>query len=771
MTKLGKYEVIAEIGTGSMGVIYRARDPILDREVALKTIAGTGGLDPELKERFYREARAGARLHHPNVVTVYELGEQDGMLFIALELLSGCDLRQFITERRTLPVLEKIELMAAVCDGLQHAHDEGIVHRDIKPSNIFLTTGGTAKILDFGVARLSASKLTMMGRVLGTPFYMAPEQILGKPCDGRSDLFSLALVTFEFLTYSHPFAGDSIPKRIINDPPDSVVARNPEVPPELEPVLARALAKDPNQRYARADEFARALRAAVAGARGVGTFPGASAPEPAPAPAPVQVPQYANTEFKMSAILSALQEFDLAIEMGNIPQARTALETVERLAKTDDRFATAAKESRARLNEIEASMPATQAPVYTPPRPEPAAAPASYNPAPAPSYNPPPASTYNSPPASTYTSPPAKPAPAPVTPAAEPWRQDAVAPSRPQPVPQPIPQTRPAPEPVSSGSSDATSYFGGGPLPQTPVAQPPRPSASPVAPVSPVSSVSQGYGTAAPVPVTPAPAAAPASGKAKSSSTQILVMGAVAVVVIGIALVAYFLTQPRAAVKVPAQATAEVAAATTPLMDGPSDSASVVTTLKKGDVVNVIHPPHSRSQDWTEVQYIAGNHVYPAGAAKTADLTNWNSTKPDVALLLIKAFAPQDGASEAELRDYSQKLTAFMLRFAGTPEQAQAQAELDKTAAALGRLSEPPATPTPTTPAPGKSPAGSPTPAPTPALDQGAVLAQAQKAWENGDYTQAERLLKRILQQNPDFKAAQTLLEKVQKAKKLEGHP
>src|ERR1700683_2092523 len=156
MTTLGKYEVIAEIGTGSMGVIYRARDPILDREVALKTIAGTGGLDPELKERFYREARAGARLHHPNVVTVFELGEHEGMLFIALELLSGSDLRQFISERRQLPVLEKIELMAAVCDGLQHAHDEGIVHRDIKPSNIFLTNGGVAKILDFGVSRLSA---------------------------------------------------------------------------------------------------------------------------------------------------------------------------------------------------------------------------------------------------------------------------------------------------------------------------------------------------------------------------------------------------------------------------------------------------------------------------------------------------------------------------------------------------------------------------------------------------------------------------------------
>src|SRR6476661_2430612 len=139
MTKLGKYEVIAELAAGSMGVLYRARDTILDREVALKTIAGAGGLDPELKERFYREARASARLHHPNVITVYELGEQDGLVFIALELLFGLDLRQFIAQRPALDARKKINIMAAVCDGLHHAHQNGITHRDIKPSNIFLT--------------------------------------------------------------------------------------------------------------------------------------------------------------------------------------------------------------------------------------------------------------------------------------------------------------------------------------------------------------------------------------------------------------------------------------------------------------------------------------------------------------------------------------------------------------------------------------------------------------------------------------------------------
>src|SRR5215472_7822146 len=125
MTTLGKYEVIGELAKGSMGVIYRARDPILDREVALKTIAGTGSVDPEMKERFYREARAGARLHHPNVTTVYDLGEQDALLFIALELLHGCDLRQFIRDRQQMPWSRKLEVMAAVCDGLHHAHQNG----------------------------------------------------------------------------------------------------------------------------------------------------------------------------------------------------------------------------------------------------------------------------------------------------------------------------------------------------------------------------------------------------------------------------------------------------------------------------------------------------------------------------------------------------------------------------------------------------------------------------------------------------------------------
>ena len=445
MTKLGKYEVLAELATGSMGVLYRARDTILDREVALKTILGTGGLDAELKERFYREARASARLHHPNVITVYELGEHEGLVFIALELLSGCDLRQFIARRLSLAALEKIAIMAAVCDGLHHAHQHGITHRDIKPSNIFLTDTNVPKILDFGVARLSASKLTVVGRVLGTPFYMAPEQIMGQPCDARSDLFALGIVTFEFLTFAHPFAGDSIPKRIINDNPDSVVERNPDVPPALDAILRKALARDPDQRYQSAEEFGRALREAARESEPAP--PKSRVPEalkPA-APPPVQ-PKYANTEHKMQAILMALQGFDEAMEQRNLAVAREALNTVEALAKLDDRFATAAKESRTRLQELEASMP-PEPPAPAPPR-------RTSTPAPVPTpvrHEPPP-----------RTLPPASGPPEPTPPA-------------------PGARTTMPPAPAASSTDDATSMFH---IPDLPVAPPRAPTSPPVPPAA-----------------------------------------------------------------------------------------------------------------------------------------------------------------------------------------------------------------------------------------------------------------------------------------------
>jgi hypothetical protein len=263
---------------------------------------------------------------------------------------------------------------------------------------------------------------------------------------------------------------------------------------------------------------------------------------------------------------------------------------------------------------------------------------------------------------------------------------------------------------------------------------------------------------------------------------MILVAVGSAVAVIGVILAVYFLLRPGNVARVPALATAQVAVAQANVMSDPSDSASVVVSLKRGDSLNVIRPPRSRNQDWTEVQVVAGTHVYPAGAIRTAQLGNWNSAKSDIALYLIEMFAPPDGASDADLRDYSQKLQIFLQTFGGTPEAAQAQGDLDRTfqtlshntagatqAASAPGTNNPPAAqtappaaaPVPAHARPARPPAADPDPA--------ASVAQARKYWENGDYNSAERVLRRVLQQRPDYAAAQQLLDRVEKAKKLEG--
>jgi len=731
MQRIGKYEVAGELGTGSMGVIYRARDTILDRDVALKTIAGGGAVDPELKERFYREAKAGARLNHPNVVTVYELGEQDGMLFIALELLFGCDLRQFINERRSLPLAQKVEDMAGVCDALQHAHESGVIHRDIKPSNIFLTSEGVAKILDFGVARLAASQLTVLGRVLGTPFYMAPEQILGKPCDARSDLFSAAIVAFEFLTYAHPFAGESIPKRIINGTPDSLLARDSSLPAALDAVLAKALAKSPADRYASAGEFGAALRNAMGESAAAPPEIAVAAAPAAPAPAGA-TPAYASTEFKMSEILAALQEFDTAIEREDVAVARVALARIERLAKTDDRFATAAKESRVRLQELEARVPEPEPPAPQA-EPQPDRMSQSRETAPKVPTSPAPVVPVVSPPVSSpiRREPPVPPAPpgngrsvSPVTgeatsffstsaatqPAARPFEPPA-----PAPAPRPIPRAEPSP-------------------PQTPVKVEKRPEAAKPA-------VSQ-------------PAAAPAK---KSNLALIAVV--IAVALVAVAAGVFFILRPSAAVALPAAATAEIASDQAAVLSDPSESARVIVNLKRGEVVKVIQPPRSLTQEWTEVQYSAGNHIYPAGAIKTSNLANWSSNKSDVAFQLVEMQAPGADAGEAEWRAYQQKLSAFVEHFPGAPELVQAQTDLNQATAALTRLSQPAAAP---------ENAAKAVP-PVSDADPAALLARAQSFWENGQYNDAERLLRRVLELKPDLAGARQLLNKVVKARQLEG--
>ena len=260
MTRFGRYEILGDLGTGAMGTVYRARDTVLEREVAIKMIHTGRDVDSELLERFRREARTCARLHHPNIVTIFDLGELDHDTYIVMELLSGSDFHRLIHARTALPLEVKLRSMIEVCEALDHAHHHGIVHRDVKPANLFLTEENHIKVLDFGIARLEGSNLTVTGRIPGTPNYMAPEQIMGTGVDARSDLFSAAIVFFQLLTFAHPFRSSQIPRQIVEGEPDSLFSFDSSLPVELERVLQKALAKDPARRHQTGAEFAERLR-------------------------------------------------------------------------------------------------------------------------------------------------------------------------------------------------------------------------------------------------------------------------------------------------------------------------------------------------------------------------------------------------------------------------------------------------------------------------------------------------------------------------------
>jgi len=285
--RIGRYPVTGVLGQGSMGIVYRGRDESLDREVALK-VMGAGGADPDGHARFRREALAAARLQHPNIVTIYELGEHDGRPFIAMELLEGLDLRDAIEAglrpdpRTTLP------LVLQVLAGLGHAHEHGVVHRDVKPSNVFLPQGRPAKLMDFGVARLSGGGTTA-GTIVGTPNYMSPEQVTGAPVDNRSDLFSTGLILYELVTGERAFVADSVVAvlyKIAHETPD--LGLLPRDPPwqGLRAVLERSLERSPEDRYATADAMSADLAAALVELGGNAAWATVASPQRVPRPRP-----------------------------------------------------------------------------------------------------------------------------------------------------------------------------------------------------------------------------------------------------------------------------------------------------------------------------------------------------------------------------------------------------------------------------------------------------------------------------------------------------
>lgn len=266
ISQLGRYEVIGELGQGAMGVVYKARDPLIDRVVAIKTINLGLALDEkdEYEGRFYQEAKAAGRLNHPNIVTIYDVGKSGDVAYIAMEFLEGRELRDIMNERGILPVEQVLDVTAQVALGLAYAHEHGIVHRDVKPSNIMLVRDGHVKITDFGIARMaSAAVRTQTGMVLGSPKYMSPEQVVGKDIDQRSDIFSLGVMLYELLTGQAPFDGENVNAimyqtlNVLPAPPNTL---NPSVPEMVNFIVAKALAKGIEDRYQNAEDFAVDLR-------------------------------------------------------------------------------------------------------------------------------------------------------------------------------------------------------------------------------------------------------------------------------------------------------------------------------------------------------------------------------------------------------------------------------------------------------------------------------------------------------------------------------
>ncbi|MEW5765662.1 MAG: serine/threonine-protein kinase [Acidobacteriota bacterium] len=289
--RIGRYEVIELAGRGAMGRVYRARDPLIGRVVAIKVVALSALLGEEEKrefrERFFREAQAAGGLHHPSIVTIYDVGEWEGVPYMAQEFVEGTSLSRLLKESGPLTQERALPILRQMADALHYAHGLGVVHRDIKPDNILIDEKGRAVLTDFGVARLAASDLTRTGEVLGTPHFMSPEQVMGQEVDGRSDLFSLGVVLYLMISGQRPFHGETISSvcyQIVHAPPKPL-PDEASFSPGIRFLLDRLLAKDPAERFQSGGELVEAIDGVLSG-----TLAAEPAPPSAAAEGPVQVP-------------------------------------------------------------------------------------------------------------------------------------------------------------------------------------------------------------------------------------------------------------------------------------------------------------------------------------------------------------------------------------------------------------------------------------------------------------------------------------------------
>ena len=276
--RIGRYRVVSEIGRGAMGIVYRGEDEALGRSVAIKTILASMDTTEQAGylARFKQEAKALGGLNHPNIITVFEFGDERGVAYLAMEYLEGHEVRDLISQRK-LDLAAAVDIAAQVAEGLAFAHGRGVVHRDIKPGNVMVIEGNRAKIMDFGIARVRSSDLkTQTGLMLGSPRYMSPEQVLGRPVDHRSDIFSLGLVLYEMIAGTHPFSGNDVHQimyQVCNGQAPPPSAANPAVTRALDIIAARALEKDANARYQDASAMAADLRACLPELAGAGPAP------------------------------------------------------------------------------------------------------------------------------------------------------------------------------------------------------------------------------------------------------------------------------------------------------------------------------------------------------------------------------------------------------------------------------------------------------------------------------------------------------------------
>jgi serine/threonine protein kinase len=267
LTKTGRYELLDELGRGAMGVVYRAHDPVIGRDVAVKTLHlssdGSGVTPPEFITRFQTEARAAGILTHPNIVVVYDAGEESGTFFITMELVEGLSLQGMLDAQQTFPLPRALKIVEQACGALEYAHQHNIVHRDVKPANLMITKDDTVKITDFGTAKILRFNSTQTAQVIGTPSYMSPEQIKGKAVDGRSDIFALGVILYELVTGEKPFPGQNVTTviyKIVSEEPIPPRQLAPDIHPGLAALIMRALAKEPAERFQTCGEMLEGLK-------------------------------------------------------------------------------------------------------------------------------------------------------------------------------------------------------------------------------------------------------------------------------------------------------------------------------------------------------------------------------------------------------------------------------------------------------------------------------------------------------------------------------